>query len=236
MKIRNEAQAYNFIEKEFEIADKSENLINNLLDRFRTRFNIDFMNLEWFQKKECYDSTIVAVKSLFNGLSFDEKLELASSLVELIKNEYCSCEFGVVNHWFLAAVLHICFELLKECEERFRIAFCSFNINNGSNEAFCRLVVVSKIEVYCRFVCNETRPWHRDVFRFDGEVIKKNKYIKSDEKILKYLWMNKWCVANDDNGIKLNKQRGLKALMMLLGNDNKSKIESAYWLSRCKSN
>ncbi len=227
----DEEKLYRKIEQPFDDIDKNkESSVNELVYFFKLRFDKTKINNEVFQKIRFYKSTIVALDSLFNGLNYDQEKNLASTLVKEIRKEYCPLTNGKTNRWFLAAVLHYCFEVLKEIDEPFRVCFGEFDLEKGLNEAFCRLVIVSKIEIQSRFFCNGKREWYGLVIQNDGEIIKENNSFNDDKMYIEELWIKEWCYKEKDN-MNTTGTQAHKTLHCFF-NDEKNEISlknSTYW-------
>ncbi len=227
----DEEKLYRKIEQPFDDIDKNtESSVNDLIYFFKLRFNKAKINYAFFQKKRFYKSTIIALKSLFNGLNYEQKKNLASTLVEVIREEYCPLTNGKINRWFFAAVLHYCFEVLKEIDEPFRVCFGDFDLRRGLNEAFCRLVIISKIEIQCRYFCNGKRKWYGVVIQSDGEIIKEYDNFIFDKKYIEELWLNEWCYKEEDN-INTTPMNAYKTLLCFFNDENYNIAinKSTYW-------
>ena len=154
-------------------------------------FKDPILDSEKFFSSTCFNLN----RQFFKKLDYASQKELACELMNTIKMYYCDgFDFSPQLLWFLAAVIKVCFNYLKELDQEFRDVFCTFDTEEGIVESFCRLIVVSETEQYCACLCHDSREWHKAVMKFDGEAFKTLKNTEHNnriEQIISYLWFFK---------------------------------------------
>lgn len=234
-KLKSEEEEYQSLVKVFgdgydSFERRQKYTINELVELFKKKYSIDYISNEMFKKKKFFSYLTKYLDSLFKYLNYNEKQTLASTMIEEIQSFYCPSENGKINRWFLSAVLDYCFDKLRDHPEFFRDLFCKFSLENGNNEAFCRLFVISKIEMCSRFLFHDTRDWHKLVIKCDGEIIKNNPYFNEDKGYIESLWNNEWY----EKMAKPLKSRSIDALHIFFSDGfcYRHNFLSVYWETR----
>lgn len=218
MKIRNKKDIYTFLERDFFAGDINNLEIREIIEYFETRYCNELLNLEELNDIRFYNNTVKSINRLFDSIGLTRRKELAMNLIELLHNKYCEEELTEVRQWFYSAIIHTCFECLKESPEKFREVFCYFDDNSGEANLFCRFILVAKIENYSRFQCQVCRDFHKDVIAYDGEVVTKAK--EDYKELLAKLWIQ--CYSFNEPVL------GMVSCYNFLENYEKGK--SIYWL------
>lgn len=190
MKIQNEEDAYKFLSQPIIMINPRKYTIKEIVDLVKIRYSVEFLELNFLDNEKFYDKVYDNIKTLFNIIESCKYNELASSLIELLDEHYCKKDLYLpVARWFLAAIIHVCFDYLKETSEAFIISFKRFSKDDGSYSIFCRAVIIFSIEFYCRIESSDCHESYGTVIRYDGEVIQ---YLKEDSsKVIKTLWIKK---------------------------------------------
>lgn len=224
MKIKNEEDAYKFLSQPIIMINSGRYKIKEIVDLVKTRYNVEFLKLNFLDNKKFYDKVYDNIKILFNSIEGCKYIELASSLIELLDEHYCKEQLYLpVARWFLAAIIHICFEYLKETSEAFITSFKRFSKDGGSYSIFCRAVIIFSIEFYCRIESSDCLDSYGTVIRYDGEVIKDLK--EDSSEVIKTLWIIK---CKEKNKYK----EGIDSFYNILLKRNI--MNTVYWLNRLK--
>lgn len=222
MKIKSKQDIYNFLSKDLLIGNIQNFTIKEIVSNFKKRYSEEVLDYPDLNSKKIYDFTVQRLEDVFKMLSLNDRDELSFELVKLLKNKYCLKKPNKTRQYFLAAVIHICFEYVKESASCFSKIFSTFERANGEAETFCRLILVAKIENYCIFRYQGCRDWYIDVIQHNGEVVENTNL--EYKQLVNTLW-KEWCPKGNNN-------EGLRTCYNFL---NKCEItKSIYWPIRLK--
>lgn len=224
IEVLDEAQAILFLNKDVILGDATKYTLEDILDFFAARYNHEFLKQDFLNDINIYDVVIKNLEELFEKKQ-TEKKQLALLLSRMVKDYFDIFDYDSVKQ-LIAAILIACFECLKESKEYFIEAFCDFNSNKNTQEAFCRLLIVSAIENYCRNRRNDLTPWHESIICFNGDVIQNEVCRRDYFYIVKNLWL-KW-------GNRKQLSQHMDMISIFLEYDNYSKT-SIYRTCRTKS-
>lgn len=224
MKIKNKKDIYTFLERDFFVGDIKNLKSEDIVEYFETRYNNELLNHEELNNIRFYDSTVNSINRLFDSIGLNKKKELAMDLIALLHKKYCKDKLTVVRQWFYSAIIHACFECLKDSPDKFQEVFCYFDHKSGEANLFCRFILVAQIENYYRYQSQNCGDSYEYVIKHDGEVVTEGKKFYKD--LLVKLWV-RWYPF--DNPIL-----GMISCYNFLENYEKGK--SIYWIIRDKYN
>lgn len=189
---------YNSIEKP--IIENIKNFsLNDIIDNFVAKFNHERLENRNLDDIRFYQSSMKSIKHLFEIIPFDMQKPLAVRLVQHLQENCCDGELASPKIGFFSAVINISFGYLRENDEDFKTAFCTFNGDDGVCHAFCRFVVLAALEHYCRVNRRDVADFYKTVIHFDSEVVENMKNTP-EEQIFKRIWLE-WCKNNRQLGI-----------------------------------
>ena len=159
-------------------------------------YNCELLNeLDLEDDSQFFKKMQKSLKELFLAGTYEYDKELCNALLSMIQNSYCDDCLSRAKQLFIAAIIHVCFEKVRDREDCFEPLFSSelFNSDNGKTQAFCRFVIVSEIENYIRFYygayASEEKPWLLRVIDFDGGAFDKITLTATSAlSLLKCLW------------------------------------------------
>lgn len=171
MSLRNKHDIYEFLESDIFIGNIRNSTVEDIIEYFDTRYNDKLLSCETLKSKKFYFSTVNAIKRIFDSVDYKKAEEIAIELMNLLHNKHCNNSVTDTTKWFYAAIIHMCFDCLKESTTDFFKTFSKFKCTDGETSKFCRFIIVAKIECYCRYECNSSRSFHKDVISYDGEPV-----------------------------------------------------------------
>lgn len=224
MRKNKDKSAYDYVKEPLIYGDPSKKTIEQIIELVKNKYRESRLAEVNENPETFYELVIESLNKLFYGRDHDFRKNLTYSLVKMIFEDYSKNELNTGTQLFLAAIIHISFDNLKENEEDFREIFCEFDADKGDIHAFCRYIIINEIEKYCCCEINSVRPWHNDVINADGEIFKK--YPLEDDsqvQITSLLW---------DLKKKKNKDSNIECLKEFLMIGSHSGITSAYRMYR----
>lgn len=217
-KKNNKKKGYEFFKSPI-IENYKNFTLNQIMDAFQARFDEETLLNGDLDDIKFYRSSVESIRHLFKLIPFDMQKPLGISLIRCLKDTYCDGELSSPKRGFFAAVIYVSFEYLKEDDEAFRTAFCTFDGKDGICHSFCRFVILASIEYYCRVKRRDTAEFYKIIIKFDSEVVRNIKNTP-EEQVFKLIWME-WC--------KNNYKLGVDTYMNFI---NESYINSLYWIVR----
>ncbi len=226
--IKDRESAFKILSTPMSLSKYSDFTDDFLIQMLFTRYSEDLFKCDYLDEIEFYRLAKKDIESLFAGRNHDQEKLLAVSIVEALKTECCKYELTIALEWFISAAIHVCFTYLKDNSELFKHAFCMFDVNGGKTESFCRLIIIARLENYCRFEYTDTQEFYCHVFKHDGEPIDNNRYLIDHLRSFLFNLWKEWYPY----GSKNDALRSLYALLRINNYSKYQNIKSAYWMVR----
>lgn len=197
-----------YLSRDLLTGDPELKSLKDITDIIETRYCNDF-----FQKSNCknkadgelvFDLTQKSISKLFEGRDMEFSQKLSYALLQMLVLSYSNINLNVPEQYFLASIIHVCFDKLKENSDAFVKIFSLFDATQGTVCAFCRFIVICEIEGYCSFKITKPREWHEKIILFDSEVFerfKKNNVLSKIKvfDMVNFLWDDQAETLNDKN-------------------------------------
>lgn len=189
---KNKLDVHNYLGDDFDIKDPTTKTVAELKELIKTRYSKKFLEEVVVEDKEDYFKlTVQTLQKLFSGQEREFRISLAFSLLKMLEEDdiYKNIELTTASKFFLAALVHVCFNNIKDYDTEFCETFRTLDANKGIVSAFGRFIAICEIEYYCSFVANDIRTEYVSVIKNDSEVFCTVK-IEQEEVIFfaKFLW------------------------------------------------